>query len=334
MKTSRFNIAAFILGFMLVGCACTSQASDEPNQDEEQTENTDPEQGGNPGNSDNTGSNTGSNTGNTGSSSTGGYTLVWSDEFNSGSLDATAWNVEVNGDGGGNNELQYYLANNISVGDDGNGNGCLILTARKESYGGKSFTSGRLNTKGKKYFTYGKIEARIKMPQTANGLWPAFWMLGNDIDSNSWPRCGEIDIVEMGNATGISNGTQDRYFNGACHWGYYKDGQYPNYGVHTTNSYSLQDGKYHTFTLVWTDTKISMYVDLDTYPNASPYYEMNITDKSDDWGVGYYFHKPYFIVFDLAVGGNFPQIWSEDGITALANGERSMYVDYVRVYQK
>lgn len=274
-----------------------------------------------------------------GSGETNGYHLVWADYFNDGRLDTSIWNVEVNGNGGGNNELQYYAAENVTVGDDGFGRGCLILTARKEESHGKHFTSGRLNTNKKKAFTHGKIESSIKLPKTANGLWPAFWMLGNNFNEVNWPRCGEIDILEMGNSAGISRGTQETFFNGACHWGFYKNNGYPNYAKSTTNSYSLQDGEYHLFTLIWDEQAIKMYLDLDKYPDASPYFEMGINEydpagPQDSWSTGDYFHHDFFIVYDLAVGGNFTGIHNTEGITALADGERSMYIDYVKVYQK
>lgn len=271
------------------------------------------------------------------SGETDGYTLVWNDEFNKGTLDHDAWNIETNGDGGGNAELQYYTADNISVGTDPqHGNGCLILTARRESYKGKSFTSGRLNTSDNVIFTNGKIESRIKMPKTANGLWPAFWLLGADYKTVGWPRCGEIDIVEVGNAEGIRRGTQDRFFNGACHWGFYNSqGQYPNYARSTTNSYSIEDGEYHLFTLIWDEENVRMYLDLDKNPDAQPYYQMGVSDTNGDWATGNYFQHDFFIIYDLAVGGYFTGIVSPGGITAVPEGtEKSMYVDWVRVYQK
>ena len=111
-----------------------------------------------------------------------GYSLVWNMDFTGSSLPA-CWNIETNGDGGGNNELQYYCDRGVSMGvEPTTGKHCLILTATKESYGNRDCTSGRVNTKGKLYYTYGKIEARIKFPQTANGLWPAFWQMGNNYD--------------------------------------------------------------------------------------------------------------------------------------------------------
>ena len=272
----------------------------------------------------------------TGSGETDGYKLVWEDQFNDGVLDESKWYIEVNGDGGGNQELQYYRAENISVGPDEDGNGCLIITARRENYNGKSFTSGRLNTSDRYEFTHGKVEASIKLPSTANGLWPAFWLLGADYDTNGWPRCGEIDIMEMGNSGGISGGTQDRFFNGAAHWGFYRDGAYPNYANSKTNSYSLQDGEFHLFTLIWDENSLSMYLDMDKYPDNAPYYKMDINDTSDDWSTGLYFHHDFFIIFNLAVGGRFTGILNASGITALPQDgdEAKMYVDYVRVYQK
>lgn len=273
----------------------------------------------------------------TGSGETDGYRLVWEDCFNGEALDETVWNIEVNGNGNGNAELQYYRRENVSLGKEPvSGRNCLILTAKKETFGGRQFTSARINSKNKKAFLHGKVEACIKLPETANGLWPAFWMMGNDFDQVGWPRCGEIDILEMGNAEGIKKGTQDRYFNGACHWGFYNENnQYPNYAKSSTWDYSLQDGKFHLFTLVWDEQYIRMYCDLDKYPDSRPYYEIGISDMDGDWATGKYFHKDSFILFNLAVGGYFTGILNPSGITAFGNeNEKSMYVDYVKVYQK
>lgn len=273
-----------------------------------------------------------------GTGETDGYKLVWQDLFDGESLNLDRWNIEVNGDGGGNAELQYYTArlDNVRVGDDGEGNGCLILTAKKEVYNGKQCTSGRITTKNKIAFKHGKIEAAIKLPQTANGLWPAFWMMGNDFDQVGWPRCGETDIMEFGHQNGIKNGTQDRFFNGACHWGTAWN-DHRQYARDRTNSYSLQDGEFHIYTCIWDQDKIAMYVDMDTHPEMGPYYEMTIPETTDMTAPGAYFHKENFILFNLAVGGNFPGIWDINSITALNEGnnyQQSMYVDYVKIYQK
>lgn len=264
-----------------------------------------------------------------------GYQLVWQDNFDGLVLDETNnWNIEVNGDGGGNSELQYYRRENISIGKEPvSGVGCLIITGKKESYLGKTCTSGRLTTQNKMSFRYGKLEARIKLPSTANGLWPAFWLLGYDIATVSWPKCGEIDVIEMGSRTGINAGTQNRYYSGACHWGYFVNGSYPNYAIATTGTYSLQDD-FHLYTLIWDNQYIRMYIDLDKYPSAAPYYEMGVTANTTDRDVYYYFNKRFFVIFNLAIGGNFPQIWDINQITALNGGDAKMYVDYVRVYQK
>lgn len=268
-----------------------------------------------------------------GSGEQDGYTLVWQDTFDGEQLDPSVWNYEINGDGNGNAELQYYRAENVSISEEPvSHRRCLTITAQREDFGGRKFTSGRINTMGKKYFRHGKIEAYIRLPKTADGLWPAFWMMGNDFPQVGWPRCCEIDILEMGNAGGIAAGTQDRFFNGACHWGFYKDGVYPNYAQSSTARYSLQDG-FHLFTLIWDEQNISMYLDLDKYPDAEPYYRMGISDTKDDWATGNYFHKECFLLFNLAVGGHFTGILDASRITAFDDQAR-MYVDYIRVYQK
>lgn len=263
-----------------------------------------------------------------------GYTLVWNEDFTDGALDKNVWNIEVNGDGGGNNELQYYCEKGVKLAaEPSTGKQCLVLTATKESYNGKTCTSGRVNTKNKLYYTYGKIETRIKFPNTANGLWPAFWQMGNDFDQVGWPRCGETDLIELGHADGIKRGTQDRYFNGALHLGsawntVWSDAQAITY------PYSVED-TFHIVTMIWTPTSIEMYMDRDANPNVKPYFTATLEPNDDP----YYdrqkvFGKPNFIIANLAVGGNFPQIWNINQVTALADGSRSMYIDWIRIYQK
>lgn len=266
-----------------------------------------------------------------GTGETDGYKLVWQDLFDANELNSQRWNIEVNGDGGGNNELQYYTdrAENVRLGDDGKGNGCLILTAKKEVYGGRQATSGRITSKNKIAFKHGKIEAAIKLPKTANGLWPAFWMMGNDISTVSWPRCGETDILEMGHSNGIKDGVTDRLFNGALHWGVASSEHRILTGDHVSD-YSLQDGEYHIFRVVWTPNEIAMFFD----DNKEPYMRVDISDRSSEDGVGYYFHKDNFLLLNMAVGGNFPGIHNAEGITALPQGSAEMLVDYVRIYQK
>jgi len=263
------------------------------------------------------------------------YKLVWEDNFDKPALNEANWTAVISGSGGGNRELQYYRKENISIGKEPvTGESCLIITAKKEHHMFKSFTSGRLSTKNKMTFKYGKIEARIKFPKTSNGLWPAFWMLGKNYPKEVWPKCGEIDILEMGNNNGIVAGTQDRFFNGACHWGEkFNHGKYPNYAKSNVNPYCLQDG-FHLYTLIWDENALKMYVDLDKYPTNPPYFEMPINGKNEINNPAHYFHKQFFVVFNLAVGGNFTGIRNANKITALKNGDAKMYVDYVRVYQK
>lgn len=254
-----------------------------------------------------------------------GYSLFWSDEFEGNSLDASSWTCEIGrgNNGWGNSELQYYTdrPENVDVRD-----GKLVITARKESYQGAQATSARLITLDKVFFKYGYVTASIKLPKTANGLWPAFWMMGNDFKTNGWPNCGETDILEMGHQNGIKKGAQDRFLNGACHWG---QPGHAYYSYDFTNSYSVQDGQFHTFTCIWTDKEIAMYIDLDTKPDAKPYFKMALKDFGDNE-----FHKDNFILLNLAVGGNFPAIWDINQVTALNDGPAEMEIDYVRVFQK
>lgn len=263
------------------------------------------------------------------------YQLVWEDNFDQAELNEDNWTVVINGKGGGNKELQYYRRENISIGKEVETDAsCLIITAKKENYRCRRATSGRLMTKDKMSFKYGMVEARIKLPKTANGLWPAFWMLGSDFPEAVWPKCGEIDILEAGNVNGIKNGTQEFLFNGACHWGEkFNKGAYPHYSNERVNPYSIQEG-FHLYTLVWDEEKLTMYIDRDKYPDAAPYFEMPISGDGQPNHPSRYFHKEYFLIFNLAVGGNFPGIWKIKEVTALKNGDASMYVDYVRVYQK
>jgi beta-glucanase (GH16 family) len=263
------------------------------------------------------------------------YKLMWEDNFDNPVLNETQhWNVEVNGDGGGNNEMQYYRRENITIEQHSSGVNCLVITAKRENFGGKLITSGRLNTRGNVSAKFGKIEARIKLPTTGNGLWPAFWMLGEDYPTVGWPRCGEIDILEMGNVSGISQAKQDRFFNGACHWG-----EVWTYNAqNSTAPYSLQDD-FHLYTMIWDDANIKFYLDLDKYPNNSPYYTMSIAGADVAGNVSHYFHKSFGIIFNLAVGGNYTGITGNaniNQITALPvdGSPVKMYIDYVRVYQK
>ena len=297
------------------------------------------------------------------------WQLVWLDEFDADTLNTAWWNVEDNARGGGNAELQYYTPNNISFErHPATGESCLVLNAKRENYRNRPCTSARLNTHDKVTVQYGKVEARIAFPYTQDGLWPAFWMLGNnlatnlgnndDIDKQAaqlaaegrvvWPKCGEIDICEMGHVNGIKAGVQDRFFNGACHWGEsFNNGAYPNYGQFCTADYPVQ-GDFHLFTLIWSEDSIAMYLDQDKYPDVKPYFQLSLREKEINQP-GHYFNHPFYLVLNLSVGGFFPdmpaaekypEVISDNDpsfqrVTALpADGTPvKMYVDYIRVYK-
>lgn len=296
------------------------------------------------------------------------YTLVWEDTFDGDTLNTAFWNIEDNARGGGNYEMQYYSPRNMSIENHPvTGERCLVLTARREDYGNRPATSARLNTQDKVTVQYGKVEARIAFPNTADGLYRLFgcWattslvIWATTIRSipvqpswrspvRSYTRCGEIDIVEMGHQDGIRKGLQDRYFNGAAHWGEaFNDGRYPNKAGVCEAPYSVQDG-FHLFTLVWSEDSLAMYLDQDRFPDVAPYFALSLRDKGINQP-GYYFNKPFYILLNLAVGGHFPgmptspkypeQVTADDPnfqrISALPSDGTpvKMYVDYVRVYQ-
>lgn len=233
-----------------------------------------------------------------------GWTLAWADEFNGTSLDTSKWNIEVNGNGGGNNELQYYTARSENIRVTG---GELVIEARREAYLGKQYTSGRITTQNKASWQYGRMEARMKIP-TGKGTWPAFWMLGNSISTVGWPASGEIDIMEHVNSEAVTHGT--------IHWSN-QNNAYANYGG---PSGSLDFSQYHVYAVEWDASAIRWYVD------GNKFHEVNIAGGINGTSE---FHAPYFLLFNLAVGGNWPG--SPDASTVFPN---RMQVDWVRVYRR
>ncbi len=147
-----------------------------------------------------------------------GMTLVWSDEFDGSTLNEANWSHETgNGQNGwGNNELQFYRPQNTRIQD-----GHLVITAKKEAFGGREYTSSRIITKGKQQFRYGRVDIRASLPK-GQGIWPALWMLGSNFDTVSWPACGEIDIMEMVGGNGRENTVH-----GTVHWEH--DGKHVNF---------------------------------------------------------------------------------------------------------
>jgi beta-glucanase (GH16 family) len=251
-----------------------------------------------------------------------GYTLVWSDEFNSGTTpDSSKWTYDIGGNGWGNHELQYYTRRLENAKVDG---GNLVITARQETYTGAggvtmNYSSARLKTQGLFSQTYGRFEARIKLP-AGRGIWPAFWMLGDNIANDGWPKCGEIDIME-------NVGTEPATNHGSLH------------GPSSTDSTSdrtatvslpapadspvrqrLSDD-FHIYAAEWEPGVVRFFLDSNLYA----------TFTLAEWPAGgtWVFDHPFFIVLNVAVGGDWPG--APDATTVFP---QTMLVDYVRVYKK
>lgn len=231
---------------------------------------------------------------------------VWSDEFNDTSLDATKWSYEVQ-DQWFNNELESTTSsrNNVNV-----TNGNLNITAIKENYNGHQYTSGRINTKGKKEFVFGRLDVRAKLPK-GQGLWPAIWMLGANDSQVSWPACGEIDIMELrGNAPSVNNSTMHFGNTVATH-------QYKG------KAYALPAGSpdfaadFHLFSMIRSQNQMDFYVD------GVKYYTFTTADASP-----YSFNNPFYAILNVAVGGDFGG--NPDASTVFP---QTMQVDYVKFLQ-
>jgi beta-glucanase (GH16 family) len=234
--------------------------------------------------------------------------LVMQDEFDQpGQPNAALWNYNIGTgqNGWGNNELQFYTdrAKNVTV-KDGN----LVITAQKESFNGASYTSARLLTKGKFEQAYGRFETRMQLPW-GQGLWPAFWMLGADIDSNPWPGAGEIDIMEF-------RGQNPSTVLGTVHGPGYSAGQ--SIGKSYTLSNDRFDTGFHIFGIEWGPSFVNFYVDNVLYNQITP------ADVPGKW----VFDKPFFILVNVAVGGGF--VGSPNDQTVFP---QTLLVDYIRVYK-
>lgn len=234
------------------------------------------------------------------------YELVWSDEFDGNSLDRSNWTTEIGtGDWGwGNNEQQYYRdsTDNIEV-----SNGTLKIHALKQNFGGKQYTSARMKTQGKHSFKYGKIEARMRLPRF-KGSWPAFWMLGDNITSVGWPKCGEMDIMEA------INDNNNIYSN--LHWSY-NNQQADTQG----KAYNVGDRtEWHTYGMIWTEKKAKFYVDDKIFQTNDITTDAQMEE----------FRAKQFIILNLAIGGQWPGYEIDND----AFPDRStMEVDYVRAYK-
>ncbi len=237
-----------------------------------------------------------------------GYNLLWNDEFDGNSVNGTYWTFETGtGNGGwGNNELQYYTEQNATVENE-----TLIIEARKEPVGSSQYTSARMVTKNKVSFTYGRVDIRALLPH-GKGMWPALWMLGENFTSVGWPACGEIDIMEM---VGNDDNSLEKVVHGTIH---YDDGGHVYSGGSHTVTMSTLVTSYHVFSLVWDETSIKWYVDDILYHQES----ITAASRSE-------FHKDFFFIFNVAVGGNWPGSPNQQTIFP-----QRMKVDYIRVFQK
>lgn len=237
-----------------------------------------------------------------------GYNLAWSDEFNGKTLNTNNWNYESGGGGWGNNELEYYTSRSQNVFVS---SGNLIIEARQESYNGNNYTSARLNTAGKQSFQYGRIDIRAKLP-VSSGMWPALWMLGSNFSQAGWPGCGETDIMEL-------IGKNPKQVVGSFHW---KKGDGSEGTVNNSFSLSSQDfsQQFHVFSLIWDQDSMQILVDGQSYVSGN---SQNILTGT------YPFNAPFFLIFNVAVGGDWPG--PPDNATIFP---QRMFVDYVRVFQK
>lgn len=246
-----------------------------------------------------------------------GYTLVWSDDFNGpdgSSPDSSKWSYDTGGKGWGNNELECYTNRTQNAHISG---GSLVITAQKENIAcsdgaSNNYTSARLKTQDLFSQAYGRFEARIKIP-AGQGMWPAFWMLGNNITSVGWPACGEIDIMEN---IGKEPGTVHGSLHGPSTTGT-SDASAP-FGLPAGQNFAAD---FHLYAVEWDPGTIRFYVDSSLYA----------TFTQSQWPAGgtWEFDHPFFILLNVAVGGSWPG--APDNTTQFP---QQMLVDYVRVYTK
>lgn len=234
-------------------------------------------------------------------------TLVWEEDFNGATLDESNWTHETGSgvNGWGNNELQYYREGNTTI-QDGN----LVITAKREAINGKLFTSSRIISQNKQSFKYGRIDIRAALP-AGQGMWPALWMLGDNFNQVGWPRCGEIDIMEMVGGQGREN-----EIHGTVHWD--SGGSFANFGRKKTLPSGQAQNEFNVYSIEWTDTYIKWFV------NDVQYNVIDTTPADLDE-----FREGFFFIINLAVGGNWPG--SPDPSTTFP---QHFIVDYIRVFQE
>jgi len=234
-----------------------------------------------------------------------GWELIWQDSFEGDTINPQNWVFDTGGLGWGNHERQYYTdrLENARIED-----GVLIIEARQEKYLGNKYTSARMKTQYLQTWAYGRVESRMKLP-TGQGVWSAFWMLGDNFDKVGWPRCGEIDIMEnIGEPTTVYGTLHGPGYSG-------RDGIGSSY---TPAGISLSEG-FHVYVVEWAPGEIRWYLD-DTL-----FQQITDNDVPGNW----VYDHPFFIILNLAVGGNWPGYPDETTIFP-----QRLYVDYVRVYRK
>jgi len=239
------------------------------------------------------------------------WALIWTDEFDgpAGSApDPAKWTHDLGAGGWGNQELETYTDSRDNSYLDGAGH--LVIEARQSAPG--QYTSARLKTQMKFGVTYGRIEARIKLP-AGQGIWPAFWMLGANIADKGWPQCGEIDIME-------NIGREPAAIHGTVHGPGYSGANGISQSFSLSGSTRFADD-YHIFAVQWSPAAIQFFVDGNAY--------FKVTPASIPQGANWVFNRPFFLLLNVAVGGSWPG--SPDATTSFP---QKMLVDYVRVYQQ
>jgi beta-glucanase (GH16 family) len=241
-----------------------------------------------------------------------GWELVWSDEFDGPTLDLSKWEFEVNARGGGNNELQYYVTNNVRLRD-----GLLIIEAHKERYSGREgtrdYTSSRIRTKRKGDWLYGRFDIRARSPR-GKGIWPAIWMMPTDEKYGGWPHSGEIDIMEL-------LGQEPAKVHGTLHYSR-PGGRHSYTGTNTTLATGTFADDFHVFRLDWETNLVRWYVDDRLYQTQTNWQSRNPPYPAP-------FDQRFHLILNVAVGGNWPG--NPDATTAFP---QAMAVDYVRVYRR
>ncbi|MEL6104876.1 MAG: glycoside hydrolase family 16 protein [Planctomycetota bacterium] len=242
--------------------------------------------------------------------------VVWADEFNGDSIDTSTWVHDVGGHGWGNGQLEF---NTDRDENSYTKDGCLVIEARRESYEGNAFTSARLHTRDRFAFRYGTLEARIEFPDTSDGIWPAFWMLGKSFPKTPWPKCGELDIVEIGHKDAIAAGTQHRTINCALHFAD-EDDQQKSLVKWFQSPVDLHKS-FHLYRVDWTPESLKFYLD------GKEFGSWDITAKEYSE-----YHEPFFPLLNLAVGSwDHSYIALDTPSEVTAQFPARMRVDWIRL---